>query len=86
MSKLESSAEVICVTRGSRPSAAPHINLCNLLVSILGGNDNVHDDLQDCESIQNFYSEATVKGLLEHFLITSNTKDTIKSIKLKNIL
>lgn len=52
MSKLESSAEVICVTRGSRPSAAPHINLCNLLLSILGGNDNVHDHLQDCEPVE----------------------------------
>ena len=43
MSEQESSVEVICLTRGSRPSTAPHINLCNPVFFILGGNVNVRD-------------------------------------------
>lgn len=43
MSEQESSVEVICVTRGSKPSTAPDVNLCNLDFSLLVGNENVHN-------------------------------------------
>lgn len=43
MSEQESSVEVICVTRGSRPSTAPDVSLCNLDFSLLVENTSVHN-------------------------------------------